>query len=318
MKVWIENSSRSANELKGKSLFCKRLSDEFKRRNIEVVDSDVGADVSINVIRIKHKKSKKKILRLDGVWHDTGKNWKSKNVSIATSVQRADGVIYQSEFARNMCEKYLGVATCPTKVIFNGSLPEIYDAITPAVFDKKNIFITFSKWRPHKRLRDTIHSFLKANIPDSKLLVMGGVERSGLSIKEAHRLFSHKDVEYLGMLPQSYLMPILKACVGSIHLCWFDACPNSVVEAICAKVPVITNNVGGTWEIVAPSGGYICNIDKPYNFEPVDLYDPPKIELDVVAKNMRRCVKERPIIKSEHVNIKNVAEQYLNFISEIL
>lgn len=318
MRIWIENSSRNANDLKGKSLFCKRLGDELKRRNIDVVDGDAKADVSLNVIRIKHRQSRVKILRLDGVWHDTAKDWRRKNKAIAESLRRADGVVYQSEFARNMGDRYLGSARCPSRVIFNASDPRIYERTMPARFSDKGVFVAFSKWRPHKRLRDIICSFLQANIDDGRLLVLGNIERSGLSDREAREFFSRDNIDYLGMLPQSILMPVLKGCTGSIHLCWFDACPNSVVEAICAGVPVITNNVGGTWEIVGPSGGYVCNIDEPYDFEPVDLYKPPEIDRTVVAEAMRKCAAERPKVNCGHVDIRNVADHYLDFIRDIL
>ena len=316
MRVWIENSSQHVDKLKGKSLFCKRLSQEFIKLGVEVVDGTQAADISLNVIRIKHHRSKKKLLRIDGVWHDTAKNFRQKNKALSQSIKEADGVVYQSEFARNMADRYLGVAKCPTRVIFNGTDPEIYN-IESAKFNKK-VFIAFSKWRPHKRLRDIIKSFLLADIKNSQLLIIGNVDNCGIPKHEFDTLIKHKDIEYIGSLPQSKLIPILKGSTASIHLCWFDACPNSVVEAICAGVPVITNNVGGTWEIVAPSGGFVCNVDKPYDLNPVDLYNPPKIDRNLIAQAMIKCAENRPVINNTHVNIKNTAKEYLEFMREIL
>lgn len=317
MKIWIENSSKKVDELNGKSLFCKRLADELKNY-ADIVDGDESADVSLNVIRLKHKKSKIKVLRIDGVWHDTAKDFVNKNKAIAESVRKADGVVYQSNFAMNMGEKYLGRAKCPIKVIFNGSDPRIYDKVKPVKFIKKNVFIAFSKWRPHKRLKEIIESFLLANIEDSQLLIVGNTEKCGMTRMEFERYVKRKDIEYLGHIPQSLLIPVLKGCTASVHLCWFDACPNSVVEAICAGIPVITNNVGGTWEIVAPSGGFVCDIDSPYDLNPVDLYNPPKIDRNKVSEAMIECVDKKPVIKSEHVDIKNVAKEYFDFMESLL
>lgn len=319
MKVWIENADTNPNVLKGKSLFCHRLAHCLRSRGVFVTDNpDTKADVSLNVIRIKHKNSKIKILRLDGVWHDTAKDFVQKNKTITDSLKRANGVIYQSNFSRQMCNRYLGEPKCRSAVIYNGSSPDYYEQISPVKFECSNPVMAFSKWRPHKRLRDIIHSFLLANLSDSKLLIAGDLERSGLNPKEAHELVAMPQIEYLGMIPQPVLAPLLKGCVASIHLCWFDACPNSVVEAICAGVPVVCNNVGGTHEIVGPSGGYVCNVDSPYDLNPVDLYKPPKIDRQIVAAALRRCVKEKPKITNSHVHIQNTANMYLNFMRSLL
>ena len=318
MKVWIENSSQPIDKLNGKSLFCRRLGDQLKTMGVTIVDGESPADISINVIRLKHHRSKVKILRIDGVWHDTAKNFIQKNKAISDSVKRADGIIFQSEFARNMGEKYLVKAKCPTTVIFNGSDPRIYNNASSVEFDKKYIFVAISKWRPHKRLKDIIESFILANIDNSRLLILGNTEKCGMTRSEFEGYVNRDDIDYLGSLPQSMLIPVIKGVAASIHLCWFDACPNSVVEAICAGVPVITNNVGGTWEIVAPSGGYVCDIDSPYDLNPVDLYHPPKIDRNKVAEAMRKCVSNRPKITCEHVDIRNVARQYLDFMESLL
>jgi glycosyltransferase involved in cell wall biosynthesis len=318
MKIWIENSSKPVSELTGKSLFCKRLANELTKRGVEVTDKDEPVDISLNVIRIKHRRAKVKVLRLDGVWHDTGKDYVRKNEGIIASQKKADGVVYQSNFARAMGHKYLGEPRCPSTVIPNGSDPALWAKVKPADFNGKKAFIAFSKWRPHKRLRDIIYSFLQADVKDSMLLIAGDARRSGLKLNEAQTLFSRPNIEYLASLPQALLMPILKGCTASIHLCWFDACPNSVVEAICAGVPVVTNNVGGTWEIVAPSGGYVCAIDEPYDLEPVDLYHPPAIDRSIVAQAIRKAAVERPKINCDRVDIRNVADQYLRFMEALL
>ncbi|MHA2120015.1 MAG: glycosyltransferase family 4 protein [Promethearchaeota archaeon] len=318
MKIFIENSDKNINALKGKSLFCKRLADIFKLKGIEVTGSlESKTDVSLNVIRIKHKNSAKKILRLDNVWHDTAKLWRKKNRSLQEALKQADGVVYQSEFAKNMCDKFLGEADCPSAVIFNGSNPLYYKEMTPIKESYRHVFLAFSKWRPHKRLRDIIKSFLLAEIPDSILIVAGSLDRSGIDRKDALKYFSRFNTRWIGMVDQSILASYLKIARASIHLCWFDACPNSVVEAIVAGVPVITNNTGGTFEIVGPSGGYVLYLDEPYDFKPVDLYNPPPIDRQRVVEAMWDCIEEPPIINCEHVDIKNIADQYINFIKKV-
>lgn len=320
MKMFIEKSNLPINELGGKALFCRRLADEFRKVGwIDITDDENSeADVSLNVIRIKHRKSKVKILRIDGVWHDTAKNYRHKNKTIQISLRQAQGVIYQSYFAESMANEYLGEVECPTKVIYNGSDPSYYEKIQPLRLAGKKLIIAFSKWRPHKRLRDIIESFLLASIEDGLLIIAGEVAGSGLLRREFLRYSQNPSIRFVGNVSQFDLASYLVIAKASIHLCWFDACPNSVVEAICAGVPVVCNNVGGTWEIVGPSGGYICCVDREYDLNPVDLYHPPKIDRSVVAENIIRALREEPVITHRHVDIRNIAAQYLQFIKELI
>lgn len=319
MKIWIEKANADPSNVGGKALFQRRLADEFRRCGYEVVDNG-AADISLNNIRIKHTRSRKTVLRLDGVWHDTGKQWKQKNRGMAEAVKQADGVVFQSKFAQQMGHKYLGRPQGPEVVIHNGSDPRLWDAIPPAVIDCKHLFMAVSKWRPHKRLRDIIESFILAEIPDSKLFVCGDGAKSGIPKEEAEAYFARPDIEYLGNVLQPILMSLMKAATASIHLCWFDACPNSVVEAICAGVPVITNNVGGTPEIVSKANGYVRPLDKLYDFTPVDLYNPPSIDREMVVSAMRATALHKgciPLYK-DHVDIRNVAQSYLAFFGRLL
>lgn len=327
MKIWIEKANADMTKIGGKALFQARLAHELRRTGHEVVDSG-DADVSLNVIGIKHAKSKVKVLRLNGVWHDTGKDWKAKNAGIKESLQKADAVVYQSQFSRQMCDEYLGESKVPWRVIFNGADPRVFDSVKPAEVDCKHLFLAISKWRPHKRLRDIIESFTLADIQDSKLFVLGDVKRSGLSATEVQQYFKRPDIEYLGNVPQTVLMPLLRAATASIHICWFDACPNSVVEAICAGCPVICNNTGGTRELVGQAGfeGEIVEVDKVYDFKPVDLYHPPKIDRRLIAEAMALQAArqldyragQRKTLYQSHVDIRNIAQQYLMFFKELL
>ena len=317
MKIWLEESNTPINKLSGKGLFSRRLANAFRRQGITVVDSG-KADVSINLIGIKHRQSDIKILRLDGVWHDTGKDYKRKNLSLIQSLKQADAVVYQSKFSYAMCNHYLGIVDKPKAVIFNGANPGFYEC-SPEIQSKYkyNIFV-FSKWRPHKRLRDMIESFLLANIKDCALWIAGDITKSGIPSKDFVNYCSRPDIFYLGSINQYEVAKYLRLADATMHLCWFDACPNSVVESICAGVPVVCNNTGGTQELVSISGGYVCQVDEPYNLQPVDLYNPPTIDRNMIARALNRAINEKPKISCEHVLINNIAEQYLEFIGSLL
>ena len=108
-----------------------------------------------------------------------------------------------------------------------------------------------------------------------------------------------------------------KICNASIHLVWIDCCPNGVVEAIAAGLPVITNNVGGTQEIVSLSGGFVCDVDNSWDMKPCDLYNPPPVKREGVISALKHCSISKPLIKRQHIDIIDIAEQYKMFMEKM-
>lgn len=302
MKVLFPDIS---NPSSGRGYFLNALANEFPSHDVEVV-YEGDHDISLHSIRMFCKSKKPRILRLDGVYHNTAQDYKSKNDGLRNHAEAADGIICQSEFSKQMVMRYLGIKENKIRVIFNGAkIHELWE-------EDKSLyrFIAISKWRPHKRLKDIIDSFNLAAIPNSILHVWGDIDNSNLP--KSYKKQSEK-IYFMGNCNHESLIHQFDSATASIHLCWFDACPNSVVESIIACCPVITNNVGGTHEIVKPSNGIVLNLDLPYNYSPVDLYNPPPIEIYKVADAMRKCVEKRPSIINSHVDIKNIAEQYKNY-----
>lgn len=288
--------------------------------DVEVV-SDIRRkhDISLHVVLIEETDVKaKKVLRLDGVWHNIAQDFRAQNGEIRRHLEKADAVVYQSRFSRCIADKYLFPFQGPSEVIFNGADPSFYSGFRPLNKTCEHAFIAHSRWRPHKRLLPIIKSFLQAGIPDSGLYIAGDLSRSGVHPDILKRCFSAPNIRYLGILNQEQLAQVLSSCDASIHLCWIDCCPNSVVEAITAGRPVVTNNVGGTQELVRPSGGFVCEIDAPWDMSPCDLYSPPPVDAEVVAEALRRCASDPPPIRWEHVDIRRIAMQYKRFFERVL
>ena len=316
MKVWIETADSDPLTLGGKGLFCYKLAKELRRIGVDVTSMIEPVDISLNIVRIKHRDAKVKVLRLDGVWHDTGKDYRKKNLSIAEAIKEADGVIYQSQFGKRMADIFVQRPIQPYTIIFNGADPAQYEGL-PDLFPDRKVCIAFSRWRPHKRLVDIVESWklAAAKLPPEVLLVIAGdLSHSGVV---QHRL-KHPQIKYVGKLDQEMLSNVLAHAWASIHLCWFDACPNSVVEAGVAGVPVICNNVGGTPEIVALTGGFALPIDSDYDYTAVDLYHPPSIDRGLVGAALVKCFNEPPAVDRTALSIWKAATSYLEFFNELL
>jgi glycosyltransferase involved in cell wall biosynthesis len=319
MRIYL--GINSSDPKTGKGFFFHRLADCLTNySDIKIIfNIEEYSDIALHNTYVKNNNAKKNVVRIDGVYHNTGQNYNKLNKSAFRNFHNApDGVIYQSCFSKNMADQYLGKFKGHTAVIPNGANPHFYEDASPINTHYKYNFIAAARWRPHKRLKDIIESFLIANIEDAGLYVAGDLKKSGLTSQEEKKYFSIPSITYLGILKQNDLARYLVSCNIFLHLCWIDWCPNGVVEAICANVPVITNNVGGTQEMVLKSGGYVLSIDKPYDCNPCNLYSPPPINRKLVAETMINSIKSKLIIDHSYVDINNVAIQYREFFEKIL
>lgn len=297
----------------GKSYFLHSLYKELEKLGATIV-FEGQHDIVFGSVRYPIKSKAKKVLRLDGVYHNTVKpNWREKNRSLKDNAAVASRVICQSNFGWNMVNRFVGVDPEKVRIIGNGADPDAPYVKREKKFEHE--FLALAKWRPHKRLKDIIESFLTAEVPNSVLNVIGEPDDEGLLNLYGNR----SDVIFHGSIfDRATLYGFMKSADASIHLCWFDCFPNSVVEAVCMGCPVICNNTGGTHEIVRPSGGIVLDLDKEYDYQPTDLYNTPVIDLEKVAVAIRSCAENRPAIKHDHVNIKSVAKQYYEVFKEVM
>ena len=316
MRIYIPAIYRT-KKISGKEFFCKRLAKEFKNMGISLAESEFDKhDITLQSGLIRSREKAKVIFRADGVYNNINTKYYVLNNRIKKTINFSDGIVYQSKFSKIICEKYLGKFHGPSVIINNGFDTSYYDKIDAFNSKYKHNFLTASRWRPHKRLKEIIKCFRLANIEDSCLYVAGDISNSGISLKRIKKYISEIDnIVFLGQLEQKQLSSYIKMCDCFVHLCWQDSCPNGVVEAIAAGKPVITNNVGGTQEIVKPSGGIICQIDNKYDFAPCCLYEPPKFDYRIIADVMNFVVSKNFDIKNDHLDIKHIAKKYLDFFN---
>jgi len=291
----------------GKSFFVGRLAKELQRMGVSVTVNG-RHDIAMEVIRIKNKSKMPIVLRLDGCYYDSESDHAGANLGIAESASRSVHVVCQSKWGQAMVCKYLGIPKEKTTVILNGADPRYIPP--PQKVEFKYEFVTASKWRPHKRLEETVESFLLADVPDSCLRVFGvlgnGVDESIKDKWNDKRIIWHGPI-----YDHSILMGWFRNATAMIHLCMGDCCPNSVVEATCQHVPTICNNITGTPEIVGPAGGFVLDLDAPHDdLRPLPLYNPPKIDTRKVAEAITACVANRPVVSTDHVDIRNAAVAY--------
>jgi glycosyltransferase involved in cell wall biosynthesis len=305
----------------GKGFFAQRLVDAMRKQGAEVT-SDVRekVDVALHIGHIRYEsRARVNVLRVGPARVSTHENYAELNHIRRKSMKLADGIIYQSDYSKQVQDEFAGTVDKPFAVIYNGADPEFYAGLSPMVQSYKWPFLASTrKWIAQKRLKDIIESFQMAEIPDSCLYVTGET----LGQEKPYRKV--ENVRFTGPLDQTELGQFYRMATALVHIVYLDACPNSVVEAVCAGCPVICTDQGGTKE-VAQCGQHVIIPDKQFKFKPVNLNKPPRIDHQVLANAMvdmtvgqQMDTPEVAGLMKKLVSIDYTAHQYLKFFERLL
>jgi len=313
----------STRQNAGPKIFLRRLKHSvLKNRMAKICHflnpfHDIGlySSVARNIYK------KPYVLRVDGIYFDkmeTLGNNEEKNKPIFQSIANAAGIIFQSEFSKNLVEMFYGRLHQDCRIINNGA--EIYpgdssyrEELNLAARDR--IILCLAQWRSHKRLKHIIevYKLLKPEINDLKLLVLG-----------KNAVYSPvPGIIYRGEIHPDDLYRYYKSSDLLIDLAWLDNCPNTVVEAISNRLPVVCSNQGGTGELIKKSSaGIVSRCDENTAIkEYVNRYDPPIPDIETVAIDVLSIFQNysyyRNKINRDPVDIDNVSRQYTDFIEEV-
>ena len=292
MNINLENVNLESNS--GPNSFANKL---VKYLSIDgcTFNSAVSPDAYLCFIETnKRSFDKPMIQRLDGIYFNLMQDYKSQNANIKRTYDMADGVVFQSEFNKQLITRYFGEHK-NSVVIHNGADIETISETPELNFHRyDNLWSCASSWRPHKRLEENIRYFIEHSGENDGLMVAGEVGH--------HKRIKHDRIHYVGTLNQKQLFALYKRSKYFIHLAWLDHCPNVVVDARACGCQIICSSAGGTREIAGPNAIIIQETE--WDFEPVELYDPPAMNFEKKVDNP---------FNSEY-NMVEVSRKYKNFI----
>ena len=316
MKVAFSKRGRRSNL--GPFIFVNRLAEHFEQhKEVQVVRASRYHDIHFMTIQGSGRRAEqygaKKVLRIDGIYHDLSRDSHAHNAPIRDTYHGVDGVIFQSKFSRDMVYRHFGP---PKKVkheaiIYNGSHryggdgDECHDYGYPTV-------IAVARWRADKRLSSIVEGFLALNRDDVKLVIFGEVPEE--------QQVQHSRVQYYGTREPQRMLTYYPDARALLHLAYVDWCPNVVVEAIRCGVPVITTHNGGVPELIQRCG-LVIKGDPDYDMEFKDFRRLPKVNPTMVAEALKivldaqrsAFMEERPDLSIEHCG-----EQYIKFFKKVL
>jgi glycosyltransferase involved in cell wall biosynthesis len=306
VKIHFDNVNPRSNS--GPNTFGVRLADGLVKAGHHVTLTDPwSADVSLVFIEPSGRDLAKKIVhRLDGIWFKP-EDFHTKNVGIKGLYDRADAIIWQSDFDRTMTVKHWGDRQ--GRVIRNGIDVNRVTVRNPELWGLRqrydHIFVSSANWHPQKRLNSNIEFFQRLRNTthrNSCLIVMGN--ESHLSPRADH-VFS------TGSLSHELCLEAFSVADWMIHLAWLDHCPNVVVEALSQNCPVVCSSSGGTKELV---GGYgVIVEDASYDFEPMNYDYPPTIDTSSVVLPHRSLLGAHA-----DISMSSVVNAYVKLFTEIV
>ena len=261
-----------------------------------------GADIKLSFIKSQQIiKTEPLVLRLDGIYFDPDQDYSLRNSSILRSYKQADGVIFQSEFNRDISFKYFGKHPNHT-VINNGADMEYMNTINPLQHHKIDKFETVwccaATWRRWKRLKENIKYFLEHSGPKDCLVVAGHVD-----VKDS---IIHDRIFFVGDIDVQNLYALYKRSKYLVHLARYDSCPNVVVDARAAGCQVICSSIAGTKEVAGSDA--IIVYEEPWDYSPASTTNLPKISFDKIIKNGYNT----------NIDMADVSKRYEEFLKETL
>ena len=285
---------------KGPFIFSHRLKEGLEAMGLGFNQKSQNR---LSIITGSYLEGANNMLRLDGLYLDSGNTMgKSSKLNrpIFNCYRKFDHIVFQSEYAKNVYEAFTEEKQ-PNTIIYNGA-PDIFfkecePVDKPEGFEK--VIIASSKWRRHKRIEEAISAFKDERLKDVALVIMGG-----------YKNIDQKNIFCLPKVHPEELPKYYQMADGQIHLCWLACCPNTVVECLASRLPVLCSHNGGTKELVKDDG-IIIKLEEDYEYGTmVPLYRPPKVDINIIVEGVLKLLEMPKIKEREDLKISHCASRY--------
>jgi len=188
----------------------------------------------------------------------------------------ADGIVYQSNFARNWWQTVHGSSPAPAGVIYNGVDLQVFNPTGEGKPPSDHVRLLLVEGHLRGGYEQGLDSAVKLTYflnqsggMEVKLRVVGDVP---LSMQQRFSAVAGNQVEWGGVVPQTSIPQLDR----SAHLLFSAdlnaACPNSVVEAMACGLPVVGFATGSLPELVQGDSGRVVPYGSNYwNLEAPDV-----------------------------------------------
>lgn len=261
-------------DIGGTSIFAKKFTQSLQERNVTIssnfsFDFDtlfIIADCPIRYLLLAKLLNKKIIQRLDGVYHPAtpaGRWYWLYNLKMKLIYNFfADTAIYQSRFSKLSCEKFLGKTRAKiTAIIYNGVDLNTIPTKQNSILHSPIRLLTYAKFRRRDQIEPILESVKLLDQQQFSLDIYGSytpdLEYLFRDLPPHIHFKGKKDNESLLKMLHQYDIFLFSDQ---------SACPNSVLEATAAGLPVAAYDRGSIRELITPK--------KNGDIVPLPLHDP--------------------------------------------
>ena len=274
---------------------AQRFPNAADKANLLYLVSSALPDRRDLLARAARRASGRFVLNQNGVAYPAwaGAAWPERNAPNARMHERADFVVYQSDFCRRCAEKFLSARKGPGEVLHN---PVDTSAFSPREgFDRNNrapVLLAAGSHYDAYRVRRAIEALalVRRRGTEPRLVVAGRLMWDAEAETEARRWARDAGmadaVEFSGRYSQAQAPALFRRADVLVHLQVQDSCPRTVVEAMACGVPVVYSATGGTPELVGDGAGAAIP-----GVEDFDAVRPPSVE--AVADGILRVLSDR-------------------------
>ncbi len=229
------------------------------------------------------------------VWPDLP--WDEDNLLLEQGLHAADYVIYQSHFAREVADRFLGPFPGPWEVVYNAVDTQIF--APSGIAKRAGVFTirlagTQYRWTSVDIALSALAA-LRRRCPGARLLITGRLcwvpdssAADRIARARAESLGVTDAVEFVGEYTQTEAPAIYARADVLIHTRYDDLCPNVVIEAMACGVPVVYSRTGGTPELVGDEAGIGVDTGHSWDREPVADPDDWATALECIALDRAR------------------------------
>jgi glycosyltransferase involved in cell wall biosynthesis len=260
------------------------------------------------------------VLNQDGVLYPGlgMRGWERANARAARLLHASDHVFFQSVFAKESSDRFLGEARRRWEILHNAVDTHVFvprPELRPSELTLVLGGSQYQRYRVEAALRTL------ALLPDARLVVTGALsfapDAERITLALADELDVRGRLELAGPYIQSDAPPLLQRGHLLLHTKYNDPCPGIVIEAMACGLPVVHSASGGVPELVGDAG---VGVPAPRDFErdhPPAAEDLAEAVLECVSRLdlLSRVARERAVA---HFDLRPWIERHREVFAELL
>lgn len=230
------------------------------------------------------------------------------------SIKKADKIIAVSNSTKKYLELFSPSIRDKVKVIYNGN--PVKTVVNQPISEETNPFLlSSSKFVAYANQLNLIKGYsllCEKGINPPALWLAGGV-LDVVYFEKIVSLIKEKEltdkIKILGFLPHNHLVELYLRAVAFVFPSTLEACPQTLIEAMACRVPIIASNVEPMPEICQDAAIY---------FDPFDTEDiAQKIKMLLEDYSLRDKLRKKSLVRSQFFSWEKTATELIRVFEEV-